>query len=167
MSSPTLQQLLAFEAEGGHIVAAVGTVAERSFFAFVDECDDPGDNGDGREWLVATVSFDDGPVSGSLVCSLPGDLALVLFDAFSGRDPVTPLPPRHEVDDLIGEFSNMVCGTLLTRATDRAFRLSPPVVDRVQRPGDVQGRRRWVSVNDRPIAIDWVVAGDEPLAAGA
>ena len=168
-SSPTLQQPREFEPAPHLIPAAVGTVAERSFFAFVCEGDDPELYDSSPEWFVATVKFDDGPVAGSLACTLPSDLALLLYDAFSGRDPATALPPKHEVDDLVGEFSNMVCGTWLTRcATERAFRLSRPAVARVRQPRDDDGRRQWLLVNDRPLAIDWDVdehAGENEASA--
>jgi hypothetical protein len=169
-SLPTPPPLSEFDPAPGLIPDAVGTVAERSFFAFVDVGDDPGGYDSVPEWVVATVRFDDGPVSGSLACWLPRDLALLLFDAFSGRDPASALPPRHELDDLVGEFSNMVCGTWLTRcASHRAFRLSPPEVLRVREPADDAGRRQWLSVNDRPLAIDWDVAhdGNTETPAGA
>jgi hypothetical protein len=162
MSSQTLQKPHEFEPAPGLIPDAVGTVAERSFFAFVNAGEDPGYYDSAPEWLVATVRFDDGPVSGSLTCSLPSDLALLLFDAFSGRDPRSALPPHHLLDDLVGEFSNMVCGTWLTRcAGHRAFRLSPPEVDRVPEPRKDEGRRLWLSVNDRPLAVDWDVVQDD------
>ena len=157
MSSQTPLRMPEFErAVGGAIAVAVSTVAERSFFACVDRCDRPDLDEIDAEWLVATVRFDDGPVCGSLACSLPTDLALRLFDAFSGRHPAAPLPPRHQLDDLVGEFSNMVCGIWLSRCDGhRIFKLSPPVVSRVQRPDDDDSRREWIAVNNRPVAIDW------------
>lgn len=158
MSLPMPPKPLDFEPADHLIVHAVGTVAERSFFAFVDPYSDGADYDDGREWLVAKVRFEDGPVSGSLACSVRCDLAQVLYDSFSGRDPASPLPPGHELDDLVGEFSNMVCGTWLTRCGGhRAFRLSPPVVAHVTRPPDDDPHRQWVSLNNRPLAIDWEV----------
>ncbi len=169
MSSPKLPTPSEFEPAPGLIPAAVGTVAERSFFAIVDVGEDPGYYDSVPEWLVATVQFDDGPVSGSVACSLPSDLALVLFDAFSGRDPSSFLPPRHELDDLVGEFSNMVCGTWLSRTDGRClFKLDAPVVARSRRPsGDVH-RREWLLINNRPVAIDWEVAlGPDGKAAAA
>jgi hypothetical protein len=171
MSSPTPLPLLDFErAVGGAIAVAVSTVAERSFFACVDRCDRPDFDDIQTEWLVATVRFDDGPVSGSLACSLPSDLALRLFDAFSGRHPSASLPPRHQLDDLVGEFSNMVCGAWLTRCdTHRVFKLRPPVVSRVQRPDRDENRREWLAVNNRPVAIDWDLApasGDAATVTG-
>ena len=160
MSSPMPPQLSDFErAVGGAIAGAVSTVAERCFFACVDRCDPPDLDEIQSEWLVATIRFDDGPVRGTLACSLPTDLALRLFDAFSGRHPAAPLPPRHQLDDLIGEFSNMVCGAWLSRCdTHRVFRLGQPVVNRVTRPDEDECRREWVAVNNRPVAIDWDIA---------
>jgi len=160
MSSPMPQLPPDFErAVGGAIAVAVSTVAERSFFACVDRCDQPDLDEIEAEWLVATVHFHDGPVHGSLACLLPTDLALWLFDAFSGRDPVTPMPRPDQLDDLVGEFANMVCGAWLTRCdTHRVFRLSPPSVSRVRRPAVETGHREWVIVNNRPVAIDWEVA---------
>jgi hypothetical protein len=166
MSSTMPPQLPDFErAVGGAIAVAVSTVAERSFFACVDRCDEPDlDDMTPAEWLVATVRFEDGPVCGSLACVLPSDVALRLFDAFSGRHPAMPLPPRHQLDDLVGEFSNMVCGAWLTHCdTHRVFRLLPPEVSRVSRPDDAGRRREWLAVNNRPIAIDWDL---EPAATG-
>ena len=167
MSSPTPLRMPEFErAVGGAIAVAVSTVAERSFFACVDRCDRPDLDDIEAEWLVATVRFDDGPVCGSLACSLPTDLALRLFDAFSGRHPAAPLPPRHQLDDLVGEFSNMVCGIWLSRCdSHRIFKLSAPVVSRVQRPDDDDSRREWIAVNNRPVAIDWNITSASGDAA--
>jgi hypothetical protein len=166
MSSPTPLPLLDFErAVGGAIAYAVSTVAERSFFACVERCDKPDLDEIEADWLVATVRFDDGPVCGSLACALPADLALRLFDAFAGRHPAAPLPPRDHVDDLIGEFANMVCGAWLTRCdTRRVYVLRRPLVSRGSRPDRDQGRREWLAVNNRPVAVDWDLA---PASADA
>lgn len=160
MSSPMPPQLREFErVVGGAIAVAVSTVAERCFFACADRCDAPDLDEIEAEWLIATVHFHDGPVHGSLACVLPSDLALWLYDAFTGRDPATPSPRRDQVDDLAGEFSNMVCGAWLTRVdTHRVFRLSPPSIGRVARPANEGSHREWVAVNNRPVAIDWEVA---------
>lgn len=171
MSSPMPPLPPEFErAVSSAIAFAVSTVAERSFFACVDRCEAPDLDDVTGDWLVATVQFDDGPVYGSLACVLPGDLALWLFDAFSGRDPAAPLPLRHQLDDLVGEFSNMVCGMWLTRCeAHRVFKLDPPVVTRVARPLTEGGRREWLALNNRPIAIDWELASApaDAHAAGA
>lgn len=165
MSSPMLQKLPAPETAAA-IVSAVGTVAERSFFAFVDLCDEPFLAEVAADWLVGTVHFEEGPVAGSMSCTLPADLAQSLFDAFSGRDPSSRLPTEDQLDDLVGEFSNIVCGTWLTRyAGDRAFRLEPPVVARVRQPAAADGGRLWVTVNNRPLAVDLDLASVPPGGA--
>jgi hypothetical protein len=141
------------------IRAAVAAVAEQSFFAAVDGCDAPDVNTSAPAWLVAMIRFDDGHTSGSLACWVPPDLAQALFDSFSGRDPSEPLPPAHQIYDLVGEFSNMVCGDWLSRSIGErsSFELSQPIVVQAPRPGNNMQRRLWVKVNDRPLAVDWYV----------
>ena len=124
------------------VYAAVSDVAERSFFCLIDPCDAERftELAAGHDdWLMSTVHFDDGQCTGSVSCRLPGVLAFRLFDAFSGRDPGDPEPPRAEVLDLVGEFANMICGAWLTKAINhRTFTLSPPAVvalDRVEPAG--------------------------------
>ena len=160
-----------FEPADHLIVDAVGIVAERSFFAFVDPCAEPVDDEDGRDWFVASVRFDDGVVSGTLACTLRSDLAQMLFDAFSGRHPASPLPPRHQVEDLVGEFSNMVCGTWLSRCGgERLFRLGRPVVEQLDRPAADERNRLWVSLHNHPLAIDWEVergSGEAPESSAS
>src|SRR5262245_24397824 len=110
------------------IFSAVADVAERSFFAMVDPCDDDRFaelSEPHSEWLVATVRFEERTCAGAVSCRLPSALADRLFDAFSGRDADEPPPHPEEVRDLVGEFANMVCGAWLTRAAnDRTFALS-------------------------------------------
>jgi hypothetical protein len=157
MSSHALQNLCGSETSAA-VTAAIATVAERSFFAFVDRCDQPllaAAATSSAAWLTATIRFDDGPITGSMACTVPEDLARSLFDAFSGRDPSEPLPSWNQLVDLVGEFSNIVCGTWLTRcAGDRAFRLSPPLVVRITQPAADAGGRIWLAVNNRPLAVD-------------
>src|SRR5580765_6925916 len=92
---------------------AVRTVAEQSFFAVAEPADDRSfgvADARGPRWLVATVGFDQGTLAGSVTCTLPEKLANGLFDAFTGRDPGEAAPVATLVHDLVGEFSNMVCG---------------------------------------------------------
>src|SRR5262245_37640967 len=137
MCSRTLPELIG-PGTPDAILTAVQTVAERSFFALVEPCDERGFDERAAavtRWLAATVRFEEGPVVGSMSCLLPEDLAYALFDAFSGRDPSDPAPARDQVLDLAGEFSNMACGAWLSRsATDWTFRLSPPVVEPERQP---------------------------------
>lgn len=114
------------------VIGAVSDVAERSFFAMVESCD--GDRfaeltAAHRDWLSASVSFDEPGCAGMVTCHLPMLLAERLFDAFTGRDPDEPPADVAEVHDLVGEFANMICGSWLTRAAnDRTFTLGRPEV---------------------------------------
>ena len=143
------------------IRSAIADVAERSFFATADPCDEarlaelasPHDR-----WLVATVRFDEGPCAGEVSCRLPGSLADRLFDAFSGREPEEPAPDPDQLFDLVGEFANMICGAWLTRAAShQSFSLSKPVVTscpggctraEAARPGLA------MAIDDLPFVID-------------
>lgn len=157
MSSHTLPTSHAPDGVGVPIRAAVAAVAEQCFYALVDTCGEPVAEADASvSWLASTVRFRDGVIVGSVTCWVSPELAHALFDSFCGRDPKEPSPPAHEIYDLIGEFSNMVCGDWLVRiAAHRAFHLSPPTVVCAPRPAAVGARRVWVKVNDRPMAIDW------------
>jgi hypothetical protein len=165
MSSMTLSNLTDQETVAG-LAGAVATVAERSFYAEAEPCDQrifaalaaavPG-------WVVATVRFEDGALAGSISCALPVDFAVSMFDIFSGGDPDGPSPGGDEVDDLIGEFSNMVCGAWLSRvAGDRVFRLSSPLVARLSVAGFGGNERLCLVISNRPVAIDLQF---EPAAA--
>jgi len=163
-------QKLSDRIAGEPIAGAVDAVAERSFFAVVDRCPAHMLAALAKSvphWLVATVRFDDGPVTGSMACTLPRDLAYVLFDGFSGRDPSEPLPGERELHDLLGEFANMVCGAWLSRcASDRAFRLGPPLVAAAGAPAGTAAGRTWIGIGNRPAAID-VCVQTEPDGAVA
>ncbi len=157
MSSLTLLDLIGPETSDA-ILTALRAVAERSFFAEVEPCDDrafgrltSGVSG----WLVATVRFEEGTTIGALSCRMPEALGTALFDAFTGRDPSAPEPAREDVLDLIGEFANMVCGAWLSHsAAAWTFRLSPPTVESALEPGPADLLQLiFVTVNDQPLAI--------------
>jgi Chemotaxis phosphatase CheX len=143
------------------ILAAVSAVTERSFFAVTEPCSEGrfkalADTASG--WQVASVRFEEGPLTGSVACTLPGELARALFDAFTGRDPSDAAPAQAEIDDLVGEFANMVCGAWLSRiGGPQTFTLRQPVVQSALRPADREGTRLAVTVNDLPLAIDLTV----------
>jgi Chemotaxis phosphatase CheX len=138
------------------VYAAVSDVAERSFFCLIDPCaaERFAELAAGHdEWLMSTVHFDDGQCTGSVSCRLPVALAIRLFDAFTGRDPVEAAPPRGEMLDLVGEFANMICGAWLTKAINqRTFTLSPPTVIALERGEAGTGLR--VTIEELPCAID-------------
>ena len=137
---------------------AVRSVAEQSFFAVAEPGDDRSFDALAKHvprWLVATVRFEQGPTAGSVSCTLPENLAHGLFDAFTGRDPADPAPTDILIHDLVGEFSNMVCGAWLTRVEGgRTFTLSHPLVEpavAVGRAGDI---RLLAAIDDLPVAVD-------------
>ncbi len=137
---------------------AVGAVAERSFFAVTEPCDEGRFRGladAASGWLLATVQFRDGPFTGYVSCTVPDELARLLFDALTGREPTEPAPTPHEIADLIGEFSNMVCGAWLSRVgSGQIFEVSRPVVGPAAPPTAADPRRLLMTVNDFPLAID-------------
>jgi hypothetical protein len=142
------------------VFSAVADVAERSFFAMVDPCDEArfAELAEPHtEWLVATVRFEERTCAGAVSCRLPAALADRLFDAFSGRAPEELPPHPEEVRDLVGEFANMVCGSWLTRAAnDRTFSLGKPVVGTKPVSGG-NGESRTgllVAIDDMPCQID-------------
>lgn len=143
---------------------AVRSVAERSFFAVAEPRDSSAFGALAEtvpRWLVAKVRFENGPMKGTLSCTLPEHLAHSLFDAFTGRDPAEPAPARDLVLDLMGEFSNMVCGVWLTHVASRhTFTLSHPTVETAHAPGDADGVRVLAAVDDLPVAVDLCL---EPL----
>ena len=137
---------------------AVRAVAEQSFFAMAEPSDDRSFGVAAVQvsrWLVATVGFEQGPLSGTLSCTLPEHLANGLFDAFTGRDPGDPAPARLLVHDLVGEFSNMVCGAWLTRIEgSRTFTLSHPSVEPAMKPAAAGDMRLVAAIDDLPVAVD-------------
>ena len=61
--------------------------------------------------LSARVAFE-GSFSGALTCRMPRALRQELIAAFTGEE--APFRCDERVDDLAGEFANMVCGRWLT-----------------------------------------------------
>jgi len=137
---------------------AVRTVAEQSFFAVAEPSDDRSFGVAAVQvprWLVATVGFEQGPLAGTVSCTLPEHLAAGLFDAFTGRDPGDPAPTTALVYDLVGEFSNMVCGAWLTRVEGgRTFTLTHPSVEPAARPAAAGDLRLVAAIDDLPVAVD-------------
>jgi hypothetical protein len=137
---------------------AVRTVAEQSFFAVAEPSDDRSFSVAAVQvprWLVATVGFEQGLLSGTVSCTLPEHLAGGLFDAFTGRDPGDPEPTTALVHDLVGEFSNMVCGAWLTRVeSGRTFTLGHPSVEPATKPATAGDLRLVAAIDDLPVAVD-------------
>ncbi len=137
---------------------AVRSVAEHSFFAVAEPGDERSFAGQAAAvptWLVATVEFEQGSLKGSVACTMPTSLARSLFDAFAGRDPSEPEPGAELVHDLVGEFSNMVCGAWLTHvASSRTFTLRHPIVESLAAPRWSGGPRLLAMIDDVPVAVE-------------
>ncbi len=140
------------------VLSALTDVAETSFFAIVDPCDAARFRDLSvayRQWMTATVRFNEPGCAGEVRCHLPSALALRLFDAFSGRDPGEPPPQDDEMHDLVGEFANMICGSWLTRAaSDRTFSLSRPVVTDAVSPTAVADDAVVVAIDEYPSLVE-------------
>jgi len=153
----TLPKLIDRETEDA-IFAAVQAVAERSFFAMTERTSERAFDAwppAASEWLVGSVRFEDGSWIGTMSCTLPEDLASALFNGFTGRDPAAPTPEPSLLYDLVGEFSNMVCGAWLSRwAGGWAFTLGSPIVTTRPQPSRAGGLRLFVTVGDRPLLVD-------------
>ena len=127
---------------------ALAVVAEESFFAMVDPVPDDVPPVDGP-MLNATGAFS-GSFSGTVSCRMPRDLAKELTTAFTGEEA----QDGEAVDDLAGEFANMVCGRWLTDvAPQLLFQLNHPVVVGVAAPSSVPSGL----LNGQPIWLELTV----------
>jgi hypothetical protein len=139
---------------------ALAVVAEESFFTMVDPVSDaPGVDG---PMLAARVAFE-GSFSGTLCCRMSRALARELTAAFTGEilDQVADGPA---VDDLAGEFANMVCGRWLSEVAPQClFRLGHPSV---AAPGSPEGAPTAPAglLNGQPI---WIELTIDARGAGA
>ncbi len=126
---------------------ALTVVAEESFFAMIDPVPGQVPAVDGP-MLSARVAFD-GAFAGALTCQMPRLLALELTAAFTGEEVESDGPG---VDDLAGEFANMVCGRWLTDVAPQSlFNLEHPVVVPVSAPasepsGLLNGQPFWIEL---------------------
>ena len=157
MSSMKLPTLIDAES-AAEMFVAVRSVAEHSFFAVAEPHGEAAFDRLARQvpqWLVATVRLENGSMTGSISCTLSDELARALFDAFAGRDPADPPPATDQIHDLVGEFSNMVCGAWLSRvASGEISALSRPIVAAARAPGAAGNLRLLAAIDDRPLVVD-------------
>src|SRR5581483_3660712 len=109
-------------------VAAVVLVCEQSFFMFAGPAtpEVAARVAEDTTWFEVTVKFS-GPYCGTLSVAIPEALATDLFAAFLGFDQ-SDVPALESVEDLMGEFANMACGTWLSElTTTECFGLEHPV----------------------------------------
>ena len=126
---------------------ALAVVVEESFFAMVDPV--RGVVPAVEESIVSACVTFEGSFSGSLTCCLPRALAHDLTATFIGEE--VPFDGAA-VDDLAGEFANMVCGRWLTDVAPQAlFTLDHSVVGSTNAPssapsGLINGQPIWVEL---------------------
>jgi len=140
------------QADRAALDRALTVVAEESFFAMVDPVPDTMPAAEGL--LTARVTFDGG-FAGALRCTMPRALAHELAAAFSGATPDEIAVADPAVDDLAGEFANMVCGRWLTDvAPQLLFNLAHPSVEPMAAPyagtpptGLLNGQPIWVELS--------------------
>ena len=140
------------------LARALADVGERSFYGFVDVPDRErfaeAANA-ATDWIRAEVDFH-GARDGTVHLAVPAVLVDSLVGAFIGDRSGVPF--ASAIEDLAGEFANMVCGAWLTRAqSDAMFSLGRPGVHRMPvgwtplhdaGPDDV-----LALLNDEPIAV--------------
>jgi len=129
---------------------ALAVVAEESFFTMVDPVPDSLAPPNGH-LVTAKVVFEGG-FAGALSCTMPRALAHELTAAFSGTKPDEIAVADPAVDDLAGEFANMICGRWLTDvAPQQLFSLAHPSVEPAIVPG--AGAPRGL-LNGQPVWIE-------------
>ena len=135
------------------LIEAASLVCETSFFAFAElaEPDMVMAVAGEAAWYHSEVSFD-GLSKGRLHVSLPEGLARDLFAAFLGFAD-SSAANEAETEDVIGEFTNMVCGSWLTTlGCETCFTLAHPKVRLGGLPAPEEDTI-VLSVNGRPTVL--------------
>ncbi len=135
------------------LVESATRVCETSFFAFVEPASSEMLAAAAGEahWFHTSVTYT-GPSKGNVALALPEDLAREIFAAFLGFADSSAANDA-EVEDVVGEFANMVCGAWLTaRGGEACFSLTHPEVRRGCLPV-LADDTIVLAVNDRPIVI--------------
>jgi CheY-specific phosphatase CheX len=157
MSCPSSAPPLPHGYDPAGVADALITVAERSFFAYAEAVGPEGVAAVAGKWYQGSVTFV-GPFSGRLTLALPVALARDLSMAFLGLEP-DAVVGDVEVCDLVGELSNMVCGSWLTGLPEQScFELTHPEV-RLTEMAAPEGI--VVAVNEQPVVIHLEIAAGE------
>jgi hypothetical protein len=150
MSSLQSARFPSTPADPASLVAAVSSVCERSFFAYVEPADAERAAAIGGEWYEADVAFD-GPWAGLLRMAVPSALAHDLFASFIGCDPSDAIADAA-LEDLLGELANMTCGRWLTDLGEaECFSLAAPRVRAIDQPS-IAGAT-LLAVNGEPVLV--------------
>jgi CheY-specific phosphatase CheX len=125
---------------------ALAIVVEESFFVMLEPVSGAAPVVDSAV-VNASVTFD-GSFSGSLTCHMPRTLVRELTATFIGDEASAH---QEAVNDLAGEFANMVCGRWLTDiAPNSMFCVHQPVVGCTPAPSSAPAGL----LHDQPIWID-------------
>ena len=135
------------------LVDSATRVCETSFFAFVEPASGELFAAAAAEehWFHSSVDYS-GPSSGRVWLSLPEELSRDMLAAFLGfSDPSAA--NQAEIEDVVGEFANRVCGAWLTAlGGESCFALTHPEVTYGGLPALADGAI-VLAVNDRPVVI--------------
>jgi CheY-specific phosphatase CheX len=134
------------------LVDAITNICETSFFAMAEPPSPEllASLPSHEAWYQGDVTFR-GPFDGRVRVALPVALAEEMFAAFLGCDEDDDANPA-EIQDVVGEFTNMVCGTWLTGLNEAdVFALEHPTVNTAHAP--VMLEPMVLAVNDMPVVI--------------
>lgn len=134
------------------LIDSATRVCETSFFAFVEPASSElPSTASERSWYHSSVRFS-GPADGRVEIALPDDLAREIFASFLGFSD-SSAANEAEIEDVVGEFANMVCGAWLTaRGGQSCFSLTHPEVMMRGVP-NVDDEAIVLAVNERPAVI--------------
>ena len=136
---------------GALLASCCGQVLETMFFSPVLDCAEPGD-GVGRA-RVATLLHFNGKPQGDLEIDIDPQAALRLAASFLGVDP--PDVSEVQIDEVMGEFANMTCGsTLSSLGHVEYFHLETPITSRPFVYGHaIQGVRRGCLLDGGTLSV--------------
>lgn len=136
---------------GALLESCCGQVLETMFFSPVLGYALPGD-GVGRE-RVATLLHFNGMPRGDLEMDIDPPAALVLAASFLGVDP--PDVSQVQIDEVMGEFANMTCGSALSSlGRVQYFHLETPFTSRpLAYANMIQGVRRGFLLDGGTLSV--------------
>jgi CheY-specific phosphatase CheX len=147
---------------GTLLTSSAGEVLESMFFTSAEER--PGAEVDlNGENISAVLTFEGSP-AGRFGLTIPGEPARKLAASFLGADE--ELLVRRQVEEVVCELANMLCGSVLSSLDkETRFDLTQPQIAAFECPRDAA--RRTFLTDEGPIAV-WMAltASSPPLCSG-